>query len=115
VPSAATTAGLGIRRRDRAGIQRAGEATPQRIREIDERVDHASIGKNAVSSAPTMGTTRPRSRYSLRISHEVSAISAQPWHAAPWSQRPSMLAVGACCAQIGSFEHSDAMRSACSR
>ena len=49
----------------------------------------------------------------MRISQDVSATSAQPWQAAPWSQRPSMLSPGACWAQIGSFEHSALIRSAC--
>ena len=70
------------------------------------RFRHPDARKKAASSNPGTGTTRARSRESLRISQEVSAMSAQPWQAAPCSHRRSMLAPGACRAQSGSLEQS---------
>ena len=48
-----------------------------------------SASKNATFAAPTVGTTSARSRKSLRCSQLVSAISRQPWQAAPCSGRLS--------------------------
>ena len=42
----------------------------------------------------------------MRISHEVSAISVQPWQEAPCSQRASIPSAGECWAQTGSLEQS---------
>jgi hypothetical protein len=47
-------------------------------------VQRVAISKNEAPSMAIVGTSRFRSRNRFRISQLVSAISRQPWHAAPW-------------------------------
>ena len=78
--------------------------------EAEDRVLHCCGVKNAASAHPKTGMTRARSRYSFRISQQVSEIRVHPWHAAPCSQRSSRLLtrvvlgadwiVGAECAEV---------------
>ena len=58
--------------------------------------------KNAASAPSTVGTTSARSRKSLCCSHDVSAISRQPWQAARAGSGPAGSA-RSCWAQTGSF------------
>ena len=71
--------------------------------------------KNAALGESSVGTTRARSRNSLRISQDVSAISEQLWQAAPCSHLSSNPSFGLCWAQTGSLEHKAPARSARSR
>src|SRR5262249_42881222 len=66
----------------------------------------SSVLKNSAPTSSTVGTTTARSRKSLCCSHDVSAISRQPWQAAPCRNRHSCWLWGSCWAQTGSLEHS---------
>ena len=67
----------GVRRREQAGFERERQPAAGVRRQRDQRVDHGAA-KNAAPAEYSPGATSARSRYSLRISHEVSASSAQP-------------------------------------
>ena len=71
---------LGVWSAERTRFECPGESLADVRRQRDERLDHAEpgAGKNAASGTASVGTTSARSSRSLRISHDVSAMSAQP-------------------------------------
>ena len=54
-----------------------------------KRVGHGAPARKAAFGSQMVGTTRARSRKSLCCSQDVSAISRQPWQAAPCRNRRS--------------------------
>ena len=72
-----------VRSSEQPALKRGDEAVPRMHRQAhdrvaDQRSAHSRDWKNAASARPTTGTTRARSRYSLRISQHVSETSVQP-------------------------------------
>ena len=113
-PTLASAAGVtgACRRPSRSASARARSVAVGRSWKT-ERTPYSR--KNSAPAASTVGTTSARSRNSLRRSHEGSAISRQPWQAAPLRKRSSCGSFGQCCAQTGSFEHRRASSRAASQ
>jgi hypothetical protein len=76
------------RRMKTTGAQGSGQAVQVSVGQCAEGVHQTtSPRKKSAPSSSTVGTTRARSRKSLCCSQDVSAISRQPWQAAPCRNR----------------------------
>src|SRR5262249_56722183 len=86
--------------------QGGGEGAKRLVCQMLKLVGHERhCVKNSAPRLSTVATTSARSRKSLNCSHDVSAISRQPWQAAPCRKRDSCGLAGSCWAHTGSLEH----------
>src|SRR5262249_34072481 len=106
----------GVGRSQPLRTQGGGEGAKRLVCQMLKLVGHERhCVKSAARRLSTFATPSARSRKSLTCSHDVSAISRQPWQAAPCRRRDSCGLAGSCCAHPGSLEQRRPISSAAFR